>query len=143
MLDWDDLRVFLALARERTLSAAARKLQVDQSTVGRRLAALEKAAGARLFERTPSGYALTAAAESVLEQVEQIEQQTVSLERRLAGQDARAEGRVRVATSDSLALWFLVRHLPSLRAACQCGPIPWVGVSSVSPTRLGAFTWPR
>lgn len=114
MLDWDDLRVFLSVAQEGTLSGAARKLRVDQSTVGRRLATLERAAGARLFERTPSGYSLTQAAESVLASVQEIEAQTIALERKLSGRDTRVEGRVRVATSDSFASWFLVRHLPAL-----------------------------
>ena len=117
MLDWNDLRIFLAIVRERTLSAAARQLKVDQSTVGRRLAALEEAAGARLFERMPSGYALTAAGESVLETVEQIEGQAIAVERKLRGQDARVAGRVRVAASDSFATWFLVRRLSALRDA--------------------------
>jgi DNA-binding transcriptional LysR family regulator len=116
-LDWDDLRVFLGVARERTLSGAARKLRVDQSTVGRRLAALEAAAGARLFERTPVGYALTAAAEEVLASVQQIEAVALTVERKLLGQDTRVEGRVKLATSDSLATWFLMRHLPALRGA--------------------------
>jgi DNA-binding transcriptional LysR family regulator len=117
MLDWDDLRVFLSVARERTLSGAARKLRVDQSTVGRRLSALEATAGTRLFERTPAGYVLTAAAEAVLASVQQIEGEALAVERKLLGQDARVEGRVKVATSDSLATWFLMRHLPALHRA--------------------------
>lgn len=117
MLAWDDLRVFLSVAREGTLSGAARKLRVDQSTVGRRLATLERAAGARLFERTPSGYVLTTAAESVLAAIQQIEAQTVAVERKLSGRDTRVEGRIRVATSDSFASWFLVRHLPRFTSA--------------------------
>lgn len=116
MLEWSDLRVFLSIARERTLSGAARKLNVDQSTVGRRLSQLEKAAGARLFERAAGGYALTAAAESVLEHIEQIEGQAITVERKLLGQDARIAGPVRVATSDSFASWFLVKHLVALRS---------------------------
>ena len=117
MLDWSDLRVFLVLARARTLAAAARELRVNQTTVGRRLAALERAAGTRLFERTPRGYVLTAAARAVQESVEGIERETIAVERRLLGQDARIAGRVRVATSDSLATWFVVPHLPALRQA--------------------------
>jgi len=117
MFDWNDLRVFLLLARERTLAATARSLRVNQSTVGRRLGGLERAAGTRLFERTPQGYVLTPAARAVLETIEQIERDAIAVERHLLGQDARVAGRVRLATSESLAKWFIVPHLPALRRA--------------------------
>lgn len=112
MLDWDDLRVFLALARGGTLSAAARHLRVNQSTIGRRLLALEQTAKARLFDRTPEGYVPTAAGEAMLAHAEAIEERVISIERNLVGRDVRVEGRVRLATSDSFASWFL---LPRLR----------------------------
>lgn len=111
MLTWDDFRIFLAIARASTLSGAARLLRVDQSTISRRLVALEAAAGARLFDRTPSGYSLTTAGEGVLENAEEIERQALAAERRLAGQDARPEGQVKLATSDSFAVWFVIPHL--------------------------------
>src|SRR5688572_10061461 len=66
MLDWDDLRYFLAVARHGNLSAAARALKVTQPTVGRRIEAFERRLGAKLFQRSPSGFALSAAGESVL-----------------------------------------------------------------------------
>lgn len=115
MLDWDDFRVFLALQRERTLSAAARQLKVDQSTVGRRLTALEASAGARLFDRTPAGYVLTAAGEAVAGSVAELERNALSIERQLLGRDAQVAGKVRLATSDSFAVWFLVPRLAGLR----------------------------
>ena len=64
-LDWDDLRVFLELARTGSLSAAARSLRLSHATVGRRLAALEEALGQTLVERRPDGYVLTGEGESV------------------------------------------------------------------------------
>src|SRR5690242_11649426 len=100
MLDWDLLRVFLAIAREHTLSGAARQLKVDQSTMSRRLVALEESAGARLFDRTPEGYLLTAAGEDALSDAERVEQAAIAVERKLLGRDARLEGSVRLATSD-------------------------------------------
>jgi DNA-binding transcriptional LysR family regulator len=115
VLDWNDFRLILALGRERTLSAAARRLGVDQSTASRRLATLEAGLGAPLFERTPNGYVLSLAGEAVLGSVEEIEERALSIERRLAGRDTRVEGRVRLATSDSFATWFLLRHLSELR----------------------------
>ena len=70
---WDDVRVFLALFRARTLSRAAVRLGVNASTVGRRLDALEGALGARLFDRTPDGVAPTAATEHLLGHAERLE----------------------------------------------------------------------
>ena len=118
MLDWDDFRVFLSVARAGTLSAAARLLQVDQSTMSRRLAALESAAGARLFDRTPSGYLLSSAGEAVRARVEELESHALAIERQLLGQDARPTGQVRLAASDSLAAWFLVPRLAALHTLC-------------------------
>jgi len=111
MLDWDDFRVFLSVARAGTLSAAARLLQVDQSTISRRLAALEETAGARLFDRTPKGYVLTVAGEAVRSRVEELESQALAVERQLLGQDSQPTGQVRLAASDSFAAWFLVPRL--------------------------------
>ncbi|NBR89540.1 MAG: LysR family transcriptional regulator, partial [Rhodobacteraceae bacterium] len=58
-MDWDDMRVFLAVARTESLSAAGRSLKVDPATVGRRIAKLEEAFEAPLFAKSPQGYALT------------------------------------------------------------------------------------
>jgi DNA-binding transcriptional LysR family regulator len=130
VLDWSDFRIFLAIVRERSLSAAARRLKIDQSTVGRRLLVLETSTGTRLFDRTPEGYALTAAGEAVLASVEEIESQAIAVERRLVGRDARIEGTVRLATSDSFATWFLVPHLARLRLRH-----PGIGIELVTGNR--------
>jgi len=114
VLDWSDFKVFLGVARAGTLSGAARLLQVNQSTVSRRLVALEAEAGARLFDRTPSGYVLSAAGEAVRSRVEELESQALAVERALRGQDASPTGQVRLAASDSFAAWFLVPRLPAL-----------------------------
>ncbi len=58
-MDWDDLRIFLAVVRGESLSAAGRVLKIDPATVGRRIARLEEVMGARLFVKSPQGYALT------------------------------------------------------------------------------------
>jgi DNA-binding transcriptional LysR family regulator len=113
--EWSDYRHFLAVARAGSLSRAARQLGVDQSTVGRRLAALETAVGARLFDRTPDGYALTAAGESVQAELEQIEAGLLAVERRLSGGDGRIAGVVRVATTEAFASIYLIPHLAALR----------------------------
>ncbi len=113
MLDWDDLRSFLAIARSGTLSGAARELGVQQSTMSRRLDALEERAGVRLLQRTPSGYRLTTAGEAALAHVERMEQEALAVELTVAGQDERLEGLVRLTTVGSLA----VNLLPPVLAA--------------------------
>ena len=73
MIDWDDVRYFLAVARGGSVRAAAERLGVNHSTVLRRIAQLEKHLGAQMFEKLPSGYRLTAAGEEVLEFADQME----------------------------------------------------------------------
>ena len=68
MEQWDDIRFFLAIARERSLSGAARALRVDHATVGRRLTAFERRLSAKLFSRTPEGFAITSAGQAILNQ---------------------------------------------------------------------------
>ncbi len=103
MLDWDDLRFFLAVARDGSLSAAAKQLQVAQSTVGRRLASLEASLGVRLLNRTPDGYAPTLAGQEVRQQAERLEAEALSLERSVGGRDVRLAGPVRVTCSETMA----------------------------------------
>src|SRR5712671_5567264 len=103
MLDWDDLRFFLAVARTGSLSAAARELRCTQTTVGRRLASLEARLAVRLLNRTPRGYVATLAGESIREHVERIDAEAASVERIVAGRDARLEGKVTVTCIESIA----------------------------------------
>jgi DNA-binding transcriptional LysR family regulator len=114
--EWSDYRYFLAICRAGSLSGAARAMRVDQTTVGRRLAALEATVETRLFDRTPDGYSLTAAGESVRADVERIEDAFLAVERRLAGGDARIAGVVRIATTETFATMFILPHLGALRA---------------------------
>ena len=107
-MNWDDARVFLAVCRESSLRAAARVLGVDQATVGRRITALEKSLSATLFLRTSEGYALTAVGEAAMRAVEKMELSALELERRIQGLDDRLTGTVRVTTTDSLAIDFLI-----------------------------------
>jgi DNA-binding transcriptional LysR family regulator len=112
--EWSDLRYFLAVARGGTLAAAARELRVEATTVGRRLVALEQSLGARLFDRTSDGFVLTLAGERILENARAIESQMADLVRRAAGEDERLDGTVRLATSENLAVGFLLRVLAPL-----------------------------
>jgi DNA-binding transcriptional LysR family regulator len=112
--DWDDFRLVLAVFREGTLSGAARKLGVTHSTVFRRLGAIEEQMEVRLFERFRDGYAPTLAGEIAAESAAHLEDEVLTLERRLSGQDLRPSGTVRIATTDTLGT-ILMRHLPAMR----------------------------
>ena len=103
MLDWDDLRFFLSVARHGSLSAAAKELHVAQSTVGRRLASLEAALGVRLLNRTPDGYVPTLGGQGLREQAERMEAEALSLERSVGGRDTRLAGLVRVTCAETVA----------------------------------------
>jgi DNA-binding transcriptional LysR family regulator len=116
MLDWDDLKTFLAIARAGTLSAAARALKVSQTTMGRRLDHLHQRAGAVLLERTPTGFRLTRTGAAVLGDVERMEDAAFALERTITGDDCRLTGLVRVTTVDALAAHILTPGLAPLHA---------------------------
>jgi len=115
-LDWNDLRLVLAVAREGSLSGAARALGVTHSTVFRRLGAIEETIRARLFERFRDGYAPTPAGEIAAASATRLEHEVLALERKLSGQDLRPSGPVRITTTDTLGA-VLMRHLPAMRAA--------------------------
>src|SRR5688572_1385669 len=101
-MEWSDLRIFLAIAREGTLGAAARKLAATQPTMGRRLRALETAVGHTLFQRTAAGFVLTDEGSTLLLHAERMEEEALAIERRLAGQTRQLEGTLRITSSD----WF-------------------------------------
>ena len=113
MADWDAVRFFLELARAKTLARAARRLRVDYTTVGRRVSAFERELGAKLFERTPDGFVLTDAGESIRAAAEQMEQSAVAVEQRALGADRRFSGTVRVAAAESAGHSVV---LPAMRA---------------------------
>lgn len=116
MYDWNDLRHFLELSRTGKLSVAAVRLGVDHTTVARRVAALEAALGARLFDRSPKGYRLTEPGQRLVPLAEAMESQSLTLAREVAGMDAAATGTVRLATPEAFGSQFLAWHLPGLRA---------------------------
>lgn len=113
MLDWDDLKFFLAVARHGSRSAAARVLHVAQPTVGRRLAALERRLGARLF----SGSELTATGQRMLHHAERMELDALAAERIGAGRDVGVRGKVAVTASEWLVQRVLARAFAPLLAS--------------------------
>lgn len=114
--DWNDLRYFLACWRAGTLAGAGRLLKVDQTTVGRRLGALEQALGVRLFDRTTEGFVLTAAGEALTETAQAVEQGMIDLERRASGAAAGLSGPVKVATTETFTATVLMDALATLHA---------------------------
>ncbi|MBR0935414.1 LysR family transcriptional regulator [Bradyrhizobium jicamae] len=118
-MEWSDLRVFLAIARQGTLGAAARKLGLSQPTMGRRLRALETSLGQTLFQRTADGFVLTDEGTSVLVHAERMEEEANALTRQLAGQDRQLDGQLRISSSD----WFGAHLLaPVLAEFAQLQP---------------------
>jgi DNA-binding transcriptional LysR family regulator len=118
MDDWNDLRLVLAVQRAGGLRAAAAALGIDHSTIFRRLKALEKKLGVRLFERLPGGsYRATAAGERMAAAAGRIEHETLSLDRDIAGRDRRPSGKLRVTSSETLAQSRLTPHLATFRHA--------------------------
>lgn len=111
-MEWSDLRVFLAISREGTLGAAARKLGQTQPTMGRRLRALEMAVGHKLFQRTREGFVLTDEGSAVLDHARRIEEEALAIERQLAGHEQHLEGSLRITASD----WFGVTVLTPVLA---------------------------
>jgi DNA-binding transcriptional LysR family regulator len=108
MIDWDDVRYFLAVARGGSVRAAAEGLGVNHSTVLRRIAQLEERLGVHMFEKLPSGYRLTAAGEEVLELANQMEASSNQLETRVFGRDQSVRGRLRVTLAPPLATHLLM-----------------------------------
>lgn len=116
MFDWNDVQVFLAIARGGSLAAAARLLKVNHSTVFRRLNAFEEALGVRLFERLSNGYTLTPEGESIRAEAETVEHNVLALERKIAGRDFALRGDIRVTAPHGLATGFLAQYLPDFIA---------------------------
>lgn len=110
-MNWNDIKIFLALVRHGSVRAAATKLDISHSTVARRIESFEKRVGVRLFDRISTGYAITPAGEDVLAIAERIENELDGLERRVLGRDQRLAGDIRLTTADFLATHLLMPYL--------------------------------
>jgi DNA-binding transcriptional LysR family regulator len=101
VLAWDDLLYVLAVGRAGSLSGAARSLKVNHATVYRRIGKIEEDRGVRLFDRQRDGYAPTAAGEAMIALAQEMDEKVVGLERRLAGEDLRPSGTIRITTTET------------------------------------------
>lgn len=116
-MQWDDLRIFLAVARDGSISGAAKRLAVQHSTVSRRLRSLEEKLQTRLIERKPSGYVLTEAGEELKSSAIKIETEVLALEGALGGRDSGLAGELRVTAINNMASSILMPVFTRFSAA--------------------------
>jgi DNA-binding transcriptional LysR family regulator len=114
-LNWDNLRYVLMVANKGSISAAARELGVNRSTVLRRIDRFQEDLDCHIFKRSAEGYALTLEAEKMISAAREVEATLFDLQRQLAGRELRLEGELRVTTTDTFMLSLLARPLASFR----------------------------
>lgn len=107
-MNWDDLRVFLAVARSGSISSGAKSLDLQHSTVSRRIRKLEQDLGVRLFDKVPSGYVVTMAGENLLQAASRMECEVLEVDGTLAGTDLKPSGPLRVTAIDNMATTVLM-----------------------------------
>ncbi|MDG1127489.1 MAG: LysR family transcriptional regulator [Paracoccaceae bacterium] len=115
-MQWDDLRIFLAVAHTESLSAAGRVLKVDPATVGRRIARLEEGLGTPLFAKSPQGYAMTDAGQRLLGHAERAEAAMGAAVEELAGQAGALSGQIRIGAPDGCANFLLPQVCAAIMA---------------------------
>lgn len=128
-LNWDDARIFLAVARAGQILGAARRLELNHATVSRRIAALEEALGAKLFRRLTTGSELTPAGQRFLGVAERMEADMIAARAELAGEGGDVTGAVRIGAPDGFGVAFLAPRLGALTAqhrglSIQLVPVP-------------------
>lgn len=134
-MEWDDLRYFLAVARSKSLRSAAQVLKTSPPTVGRRIADLERRLGARLFDRSRVGFALTENGEAIMAKAEDVEEAVLSVERAALGRDLRPSGKVRLTTIDDIASLVIAPRLSEFAAR-----FPGIGLELVAQQTLTNLT---
>jgi DNA-binding transcriptional LysR family regulator len=130
-MDWNDVEIFLAIARNGTLGAAARKLGLTQPTLGRRLKVLEQSLGHTLFQRTTDGFVPTDEGNAALAHAERMEEEALGLQRALSGRETQLSGTLRLSSSD----WFGAHMLTPVIAAFAADN-PHVTIELITDARL-------
>ena len=115
--DWNDLRYFLAVAQAGTLTGAARRLGTDHATVSRRVGALERAIGAKLFERSPQGYFPTLSGERLIAHAEAMEAEALAATAELGRPDVGITGTIRINSLEGFGNFFLAPRVGKFAAA--------------------------
>lgn len=116
-MDWDDLRVFLAVARAESLSGAGRGLKCDAATVGRRVTRLEDGLGTKLFLKSPLGYQLTEPGRRLLPHAEAVEQAMAGASEEMSGTAGGLSGQIRIGAPDGCANFLLPQVCAAICAA--------------------------
>lgn len=114
-INWDNLRYVLMVANKGSIAAAARELEVNRTTVLRRINLFQENLNCRIFERGDSGYVLTPEAEKMINAAREVEDTLFTLQRQIAGHELKLEGELRVTTTDSFMLSVLGPHLATFR----------------------------
>lgn len=112
---WDDFRLFGETAKAGSFSAAARHLHTTQRTISRRILALERRLGVRLFDRLPHGVVLTSEGEKVFDSVRKVDNTFVEIQRCVLGSDGRCEGPVRISATEGITAFWLTPHIDRLQ----------------------------
>lgn len=107
-MNWDDLRIFLAVARSGSIAVGAKQLGLQHSTVSRRMRKFERSMGVRLFDKLPSGYVLTSTGEHLLQTVSRMEREVLEVDADLVGRDLQPSGALRVTAVDNMAITVLM-----------------------------------
>ncbi|MCC6171173.1 MAG: LysR family transcriptional regulator, partial [Gammaproteobacteria bacterium] len=110
-LNWDDLRIFLAVARTGRFAAAASRLGIDHTTVARRIGALEGALGTTLIARSPHGAELTTSGKKLLEYAERMESDAIRACESLDETASQISGTVRLATPEAFGSWLVAPNV--------------------------------
>ena len=131
MADWDDLRIFLAVARAESLSGAGKLLKLDPATVGRRIARLEEAMAVRLFTRSAQGYTLTGEGQRLMAHAGRAEQAVAEAMEEVGSEGSGLTGQVRIGAPDGSANYLL----PQIVAAI-CADHPGLEVQIVAQPRV-------
>lgn len=129
-MDWDDLRLFLAVARAESLSGAGKQLRLDPATLGRRIARLEEALEARLFVKSPQGYALTDEGSRIMAHAERAEQAMSGVAEELRGTQGLT-GQIRIGAPDGCANYLLPQVLATI-----CDENPGLEVQIIALPRV-------
>ncbi|WP_228282682.1 LysR family transcriptional regulator [Brevibacterium atlanticum] len=138
-MNFQDLRYFLALTRYGRLSIAAQRLEVEHTTIRRRVSALEKDLGVRLFDKTPSGWVLTAAGQRLLPHAQKIEQEADAAQAAVSDRKHRPQGTVRIVATDGFGGGVIAPSLGRLRAEYPEIDVELVTTSNLLSYAVGEF----
>ena len=114
-INWDNLRYVLMVANKGSIAAAARELEVNRTTVLRRINKFQENLNCRIFDRGDTGYVLTPEAEKMIKAAREVENTLFDMQRQIAGHELKLEGELRVTTTDSFMLSVLGPHLATFR----------------------------